>query len=258
MDSIRNHNKIAWDKEVESGRNSCIPVSSADVILARQGKFDLLLSPTRAIPQSWIGDVRNKSVLCLASGGGQQAPLLAAAGANVTVIDNSPKQLDQDRMVMIRDNLVMKIIEGDMRDLSMFSDESLDMIVHPVANCYIPDVNPMWKECARTLRSGGVLIAAFDNPICQIMDWGLSDQGICQLRYKLPYADTEQLEKDKYQGLLDSGKTIQFGHLLEDQIGGQLRAGFQLTGLFEDYWGDKNRAVDRHFPAFIITRAVKV
>jgi len=30
---------------------------------------------------------------CLASGGGQQGPVLAAAGAHVTVFDNSPRQL---------------------------------------------------------------------------------------------------------------------------------------------------------------------
>ncbi|KAG1318310.1 hypothetical protein G6F63_015276 [Rhizopus arrhizus] len=51
----------------------------------------------RALPLDWLGDVRGRRILCLASGGGQQAPVLAAAGADVTVFDLSDGQLEQDR-----------------------------------------------------------------------------------------------------------------------------------------------------------------
>jgi 2-polyprenyl-3-methyl-5-hydroxy-6-metoxy-1,4-benzoquinol methylase len=70
-------------------------------------------------------------VLCLASGGGQQGPILAAAGARVTVFDNSPQQLAQDRFVARREGLTLETVEGDMRDLSVFADVSFDLIVHP-------------------------------------------------------------------------------------------------------------------------------
>ena len=40
------------------------------------------------MPADWFGDLAGAPVLCLASGGGQQGPLLAAAGARVTVFDN--------------------------------------------------------------------------------------------------------------------------------------------------------------------------
>ena len=92
--------------------------------------------------------------MCLASGGGQQGPILAAAGADVTVFDNSPRQLEQDRYVADRDGLHLQTVEGDMRDLSCFPDESFDLIVHPVSNVFVPDVKPVWREAYRVLKPG--------------------------------------------------------------------------------------------------------
>ena len=62
---------------------------------ARQGRWEIVLTPTKPVPRDWL-EVEGRHVLCLASGGGQQAPILAAAGATVTVLDNSPKQLERD------------------------------------------------------------------------------------------------------------------------------------------------------------------
>ncbi|MET0423076.1 MAG: class I SAM-dependent methyltransferase, partial [Actinoplanes sp.] len=68
-------------------------------------------------------------VLCLASGGGQQGPTLAAAGARVTVLDNSPRQLEQDELVARRDDVPLRTMLGDMRGLSAFADSSFDLVV---------------------------------------------------------------------------------------------------------------------------------
>ncbi len=258
MNDVTKLNRAAWDKEVETGRDCTIPVSSEQIKAARSGCPRICITTNKIVPEDWLGNLNGKNVLALASGGGQQGPLLAAAGAKVTVFDLSPKQLNQDRLVMERENLDMCLIEGSMTDMSSFKTDSFDIIVNPVSNCYIPDVNYVWKECYRILRSGGVLLAGFDNPVCQILDWELQDQGICQMKYKLPYSDQEQLDKDQYNDLVSKRSSIQYGHLLGDQIGGQLRAGFHLTGLYEDYWGDNRRAIDKHMPAFIATRAIKI
>jgi ubiquinone/menaquinone biosynthesis C-methylase UbiE len=250
-------NKVAWDKEVENGRSSTLPVSPEQINVARKGAPQICLTTQKIVPQEWLGNLFGKDVLALASGGGQQGPLLSAAGANVTVFDLSPKQLEQDRFVMDREHLNMRLVEGSMTDMSMFGNETFDMIINPVSNCYIPDVNYVWGECYRILRKGGALLVGFDNPVGQILDWDLQKQGICQMKYRLPYSDLEQLEKEKYEELVSNGFSIQHGHLLGDQIGGQLRAGFYLTGLYEDYWGNNERAIDKHMPVFIATRAVK-
>ena len=97
----------------------------------------------------------------LGLGGGQQAPILAAAGACVTVFDASDLQLQQDRMVAQRDGLEMQMVQGDMRDLSVFADASFDLVFHPISNLYVPDIQPVWRECFRVLRSGGTLLSSF-------------------------------------------------------------------------------------------------
>jgi 2-polyprenyl-3-methyl-5-hydroxy-6-metoxy-1,4-benzoquinol methylase len=67
------------------------------------------------VDRTWLPDVMTGvDVLCLASGAGQQGPTLAAAGARVTVFDNSPRQLDQDDFVAARDGLTSRTVLGDM------------------------------------------------------------------------------------------------------------------------------------------------
>ena len=149
---IRAFNRRAWDKEVKKGNQWTVPVGPEVISAAREGKWEIILTPTKPVPRSWFPeDLSGCEVLCLASGGGQQGPILAVAGANVTVFDNSPNQLAQDRLVAERDNLAITTVEGDMRDLSAFSDESFDLIVHPVSNCFVPEVQPVWDEAFRVL-----------------------------------------------------------------------------------------------------------
>ncbi len=52
--------------------------------------------------------------------------MLAALGAEVTVFDNSLKQLEKDEFVAKRDGLNIKTVQGDMKDLSVFDDEYFD------------------------------------------------------------------------------------------------------------------------------------
>ena len=129
--NVQEHNSIAWDKNVEEGIEWSIPVSSEEIERARAGDWKVILTPVKAVPREWFGDVKDKDILCLASGGGQQAPILAAAGARVTSFDNSAKQLEQDRFVAERDNLKITLEKGDSADLSRFADASFDLIFHP-------------------------------------------------------------------------------------------------------------------------------
>ena len=202
-------------------------------------------------------DVRKKNVLCLASGGGQQGPVFAAAGANVVVLDNCPAQLEQDRLVAKRDNLVIRTEQGDMRDLSCFTDEFFDLIFHPVSNCFIDDIKVVWKESYRVLKKDGVLLSGFGNPITYIFDmkeW--DDNGSLVVRYRIPYSDIEQLSKRDLEEIIKSKETLEFGHSLEDQIGGQILAGFVISGFYEDNSGGD--LLDKHIDTFIATKAIKL
>ena len=257
--NIREHNRLAWDKQVENGNQWTVPVSPEVIAAARKGQWTILLTPTKPVPRDWLPNLVGKQVLCLASGGGQQAPVLAATGARVTVLDNSPKQLERDRFVSDREGLAIATVEGDMADLSMFSDQSFDIVVHPVSNVFVPDVHPVWREAFRVLRHKGTLIAGFNNPVGYLFDYALIERtGKLEVKYALPYSDIEHLTEEEKQRYKEEGTPFEFSHTLEDQIGGQIAAGFMLTGFYEDVdRKDDYSPLRNYMPIYIATRAIK-
>lgn len=254
---LLDYNRRAWTEEVRKGNTWTIPVSSREIANARKGKWSMLLTPTKPVPQDWYPDLNGKKVLCLASGGGQQGPIFAAAGAEVTVIDNCPAQLAQDKLVSDRENLTIKLEQGDMRDLSRFEDESFDLIFHPVSNCFVDNVIPVWKESYRVLKKGGILLSGFINPFTYIFDMKEWDKnGKLVIRHSIPYSDLRDLEKSELEQKIKEGDTIEFGHTLQDLIGGQIAAGFIISGFYEDNSGGD--LLDPYINTFIATKAVKV
>ena len=75
------HNRRAWGELV--ARQQCF---------TRPARDEDFVDPLAKVdPLGWLGgDIRGKTLLCLAAGGGKHGPLYAAAGANVTVVDLSP------------------------------------------------------------------------------------------------------------------------------------------------------------------------
>jgi len=256
---VRQHNRVAWNREVERKNEWTVPVDSRAIAEARQGRWNILLTPVKPVPREWFPPLNGTEVLCLASGGGQQGPILAAAGARVTVFDNSPAQLGQDRMVAERDSLSIVTVEGDMADLSVFDDDSFDLIVHPVSNTFVADVLPVWTEAFRVLKPGCSLLAGFTNPAVYLFDYELADdEDSLKVVNALPYSDPDDLSLDKKQQFIQDGLPFEFSHTLEDQIGGQCRAGFVITALFEDGYPEGTAdPLNKYMPLFIATRAVK-
>jgi len=253
---IFSHNRGAWNREVALKNQWTIPVTLAQVQEAREGILKLVLTPTISIPHEWLGKVKGKDVLCLASGGGQQGPLLAAAGACVTVLDQSPAQLAQDRLVAERESLDITLVEGNMQDLSCFTDESFDLIVHPVSNCFTPDIKAVWKEAWRVLRTGGRLLSGFNNPVNYIFDFKLVELGELKVRHSLPYSDLENLTPEELKEYASEGNPLEFSHSLNDQIGGQIEAGFVIAGFYEDV--DPNCVASKYYPEYLATLALKL
>ena len=252
---ILSYNRDAWDKQASSGCIWSQPVTSEQVAAARAGDWHIVLTPTKPVPRDWFpADLRGADVLCLASGGGQQGPILAAAGANVTVFDNSPVQLSRDREVAERDGLAIRTLQGDMADLSVFADASFDLIINPVSICFVPDVIPVWRECARVLRKGGALLTGIHQPHIYCLDDD-QEEGTYRLRFALPFADIKDVEPEERARRYGVNAPLEFSHTFTDLIGGQLDAGLVLTALYED--GNPGDGLDKYFPSFMATRAVK-
>lgn len=259
MEDVFAYNQASWTRQVSQKNKWTVPVDTQTIEDARRGQVDIVLTPQVIVPARWLGDVAGLDILCLASGGGQQGPILAAAGAHVTVLDACPAQLEQDRFVAEREGLSIELVCGDMRDLSMFEDASFDRIVHPVSNCFVQDIQPVWQESARVLREGGRLLSGFCKPLAFCYDWDVYEQQKqVWLRYGVPYSDLRSLEPERLQYLIDEGEPVVFGHSLSEQIGGQLKAGLVLVDMYEDFGGKpEDEAIDAIFPKFMATYATK-
>jgi 2-polyprenyl-3-methyl-5-hydroxy-6-metoxy-1,4-benzoquinol methylase len=118
-DDLIGYNRRAWDRQVGRGNRWTVPVGPEKVARARSGDWRMILTTTKPVTADWFPPLQGLDVLCLAGGGGHQGPILAAAGANVTVLDNSPEQLAQDRLVAEREGLVIETVRGDMRSGAM-------------------------------------------------------------------------------------------------------------------------------------------
>ncbi|HEY0319548.1 MAG TPA: class I SAM-dependent methyltransferase [Pyrinomonadaceae bacterium] len=256
--NILEYNREAWNRQVEEHNRWTVPVSKEVIAAARKGVWVVVLTPTRPVPADWFPPLEGVDVLCLASGGGQQAPVLAAAGARVTVLDASQNQLEQDRFVALRDKLEIKTVQGDMAKLDAFPDESFDLIFHPCSNSFVPHIEPVWREAFRVLRAGGSLLAGFTNPLRYLFDETLMDEGVLQVKNRIPYSDLESLEKEELYKLLENKEPLAFGHTLEEQLGGQMRAGFAVTGFYEDRYEEDNDPLSSYIATFIATKATKL
>jgi SAM-dependent methyltransferase len=218
----------------------------------------VILTPNIAVPRHWFGELPGRRVLCLASGGGQQVPVLAAAGARVTSFDNSDAQLAKDAAVAAREGLAIDIERGDMADLSRFADASFDLVFHPVANVFVADPRPVWRECHRVLVPGGRLLAGFMNPDYFLFDHEQIEQGgPLVVRFALPYADLRDLPPERLAARVAAGEALEFSHSLDAQIGGQLAAGFVIAGFYEDRWNDRATPLDRYMSTSMATLAIR-
>jgi SAM-dependent methyltransferase len=254
MIDIRSFNREAWDRQVKSGKNPwTVPVPPEVVARARTGDWSVLLTENIPVPREWFPPLQGLRVLGLACGGGQQGPIFAAAGAEVTIFDNSPAQLARDREVADREGLTLHTVEGDMRDLSGFADESFDLVFHPVSNLFIHEIRPVWREAARVLRKGGTLLAGFMQPIMYIFDYEELDKGNFLVRHKIPYSDIEVYGLER---LRQEDRPAEFGHSLSDQLAGQTEAGLAIVGLYEDLHTDV--ILSQYIPTYMATRAVKL
>lgn len=242
-------NAATIDRWIEEGWEWGQPISHAEYIQALEGNWKVLLTPTRPVPHFWFGSLNGKRVLGLASGGGQQMPIFAALGADCTVLDYSEKQLESEAMVAAREGYSIDIIRADMTKPLSFADESFDLVFHPVSNCYVREVKPIFSEVFRILKHGGIFLGGYDNSINYLLDD--DEKTIINTMPFDPLVNEEhrcQLERT------DCG--MQFSHTLEEQLGGQLEAGFVLTHLYGDTNGS-GYLHEKNVETYLAVRAVK-
>lgn len=237
------------DRWVEEGWEWGVPISHETYEAALRGEWDVLLTPTRAVPHSWFGDLRGKKILGLASGGGQQIPIFSALGAECTVLDYSEKQIESERLVAEREGYRVALCRADMTRPLPFPDESFDLVFHPISNCYVKEVLPIFREVYRVLKKGGVFLAGLGNEVNYLV--GEDEERIV---FSMPFDPLQNEEQRRLLEETDCG--MQFSHSVEEQVGGQLKAGFLLTDLYGDTNGE-GRLHEMGIETYLATRAVK-
>ena len=247
-------NAQTWDQWAKNGVDWSVPVTHQEFLAAKEGRWEVTLAASRPVPHRWFGELAGKRVLGLASGGGQQIPIFSALGARCTVFDYSQEQLAREEEVARREGYQVEIVRGDMTKPLPFEDGSFDLIFHPVSNCYVEQVQPIWDECFRVLRPGGLLLAGLDNGLNFLFE----DVGTLPLTVAnpLPFnplkGDPQELRR-----MVENGEGVQFSHSLEEQLGGQLQAGFVLLDLYEDRDREGSGLLRDFAPQYIATLAGK-
>lgn len=206
-------------------------ITHEEFIKARNGEWDVVLTPTKKVPHWWFGELRGKKVLALASGGGQQVPILSALGAECTLLDYSEAQCDKDRLVAKREGYDIRVIQGDMTKPFPFEDEEFDLVFYPVSNCYIDSMENVFREVQRVLKKNGRFIAGLSLDINYVFNQEETD-----LKYPLPFNPLYNDEQMK--DLMDTDSGIQFSHSIEECLRGLLQNGFSIEDLYQDTNGE--------------------
>ena len=248
-----NHNADAWNAMTEissaDGRSQFTrSFSHEDFIQAKQGRLRVSLTSAKPVPESWFPPLRGLKILGLASGGGQQGPIFAAHGANVTILDVSRRQIESERYVAEREGYSIETVERDMTRPLPFDNQVFDLIFHPVSNCYIEKLQPVWAECSRVIKPGGVIMMGYvkEEQMMFAPDFHKDKELIASRRVPFnPLTD-----------MIIRHEPFVFSHTLTEQIGGLIRAGFTITDLYED--GDGGGIFDQFMNSYVAVRAVKM
>jgi SAM-dependent methyltransferase len=259
LDNYTDINSKTIDKWIEEGWEWGVPISHEVFVNVKNGNWNVVLTPIKPVPHDWFlpflmnGRLDGANLLGLACGGGQQMPIFSALGATCTVMDYSDKQLESERLVSEREKYSINIVKADMTKPLPFENESFDIVFHPVSNCYIENVYHVWNECFRILKPNGILLAGMDNGFNFLID-DLTVRPLV-ITNKLPYNPLKNPEQMKMLMKNDNG--IQFSHTFDEQIGGQLKSGFMITGAYEDFNNDPDAIADG-IPSYWATKAVKL
>lgn len=253
---ISRHNAMSWDKEALRGSKWTKPLNSMEIEKAKRGYCKLFLTPSREVPPEWLEGIANKKVLCLGGGGGQQSAILALLGADVTVVDISKEQLENDKFIAKTYNLNITTIQGDMRNLFFLDSDSFHLIIHPISNIFVDDILPVWKECHRILKTNGVLISGIINSLLYLFDFE-DDCSPLTVKHSIPYSTIDSICDEELENYLQENLPLEFSHTLEEQIQGQIDAGFSITGFLEDNSGGQY-ILDKYINSYILVRAEKL
>lgn len=244
-----------WDNINECLIEKTKAISHEDFMRAKGGELKVSLAGIKTVPIEWFPDLNGKNVLALACGGGQQAPVFVAHGANVTVTDYSDHQLASETYVAEREKYDINIVKADMSKDFPFLVDTFDMIFNPISNCYIESIQSVWQECARVIRKNGVLMMAFVKEEHFMFEPDFRNEDYLISRHSLPFNPYRDFSEESKQKYIEEHRPFAFSHTLTEQMGGLIEAGFEITNIYEDC--DGGGLFDKYMNSYVAVRAVR-
>jgi len=228
--------------------------------------------------------INGQRVLALAGGGGWHAVLFAELGADTTVLDISARQLKTVRDLARSRDVKVRLLQGDMRDLSAFKDGSFDLVWHSHSIVFVPDAARVIAEVGRVLAADGVYRASTMHPVTLRMygTWTGTGWRLRKSYFEdgpIPFEDPTW----EFEDVKVDAPTLEYGHRISDLINACAAAGLVVDGFWETTPGEistkvplralsqkalvaerdapepgSDDALERYLPAFIEWRARKV
>lgn len=230
-------NRKAWNNESSRGNFWTLMVKDEQIRKAREGRPEIWVTPFRSVPLDWISGLKDQSTLLACSGGGQQTPILAAFGANVTALDISDSQISQDRAALEKYGLNANLVRANVLEMP-FEDSSFQAVIMPQAMNFIDDLEKLYTEVKRVLRSTGVFIFGTANPILYLFDERIQSRKL-KVRYTIPFSHTRSLSPKALSLRLSKNDTLEFSHTLDTILGLLTQKGFAVTGFYTDSAGSE-------------------
>jgi SAM-dependent methyltransferase len=178
-----------------------------------------------------IGDVRQKRVLELGCGAGENAVALSKQGAHTIAIDRSHAQLALGRNLAEAQEVRVEWHESDAADLAFLRADSIDLAFSAGMLAEVEDVDRVFRQVHRVLRPGCAFVFAYEHPLSLCIgreDGGPGGLPLGRLEVRRSYYDLGPVE------LAHEGEKITlWPRTIADVFAALHRAGYRVDALLE-------------------------
>lgn len=132
-----------------------------------------LIAVEEKITLDIVGEVNGQRVLDLGCGTGRYCVLLSERGAHVTGVDPSPVMVGKARE-KVSQKCQFEIKHGILEEVD-FPDEHFDLILSALTFCHIPEIEPVFEEMTRVLKSSGRIVISDFHPYWPVFGHGYTE-----------------------------------------------------------------------------------